>query len=179
MAEPLPHLLIFDHAFSSDLVPGFAGDSCDLHIRTLSTILYNMQQADPPKGSRKDVPSILRHIAILLTRGTDIDGETEAKHAVAVTATSEESSLKLLIVPQNSPNARQNDFEPFKLSITTIKRNSRTLEEIYNGYRPIVFKKSTNIHIESLASALLKASMNTSQIFSGSSSLSIQKIGKK
>ena len=49
MAEPLPHLLIFDHAFSSDLVPGFAGDSCDLHIRTLSTILYNMQQADPPK----------------------------------------------------------------------------------------------------------------------------------
>ena len=135
----MSHLLI-RHSFSSNEVLEI--DSCDLRIRTLSTVLNNMHQAHSltTRSSRKEVPAFLRHIAVLLTRGTDIDGDKEVKDAVAVTATTEESSLKLLVVPQNSPNARQNDSEPFKLDITTIKRNSRTLEQIYNRYHPIVSK---------------------------------------
>lgn len=80
-----------------------------------------------------DIPELLRYIAILLNRGTTRD--KDAKNVVAVTSTTEESSLKLLIVAQNSQNVSQNDFhvEPFKMDITVVERNSRTLEEIFNG----------------------------------------------
>ena len=107
-------------------------DSCDLHIRTLSTILHNMhRRADTPTRTRKDVPAFLRHIATLLTRGTSRDKEAN-KNIVAVTATVEESSMKLLIVAQNTPNASQNGSEPFNMGVTAVERSSRTAVEIFN-----------------------------------------------
>lgn len=89
-----------------------------------------MHQADRPTRALIDIPELLRYIAILLNRGTTRD--KDAKNVVAVTSTTEESSLKLLIVAQNSQNVCQNDFEPFKMDITVVERNSRTLEEIFN-----------------------------------------------
>ena len=123
-----------------------------------------MHQADPPTSSGEEVPVFLRHIATLLTRGTARD--KEAKHSVAVTTTIEESNLKMLVVAQNSPNARQNVSEPFKIVITTVEKSTRTLKDIYDRYHPTVYIKSTNIHAESIASALLKTSKNTLRIFS-------------
>ena len=90
-----------------------------------------MHQADRPTRALIDIPELLRYIAILLNRGTTRD--KDAKNVVAVTSTTEESSLKLLVVAQNSQNVSQNDFEPFKMDITVVERNSRTLEEIFNG----------------------------------------------
>ena len=89
-----------------------------------------MHQADRPTRALIDIPELLRYIAILLNRGTTRD--KDAKNVVAVTSTTEESSLKLLIVAQNSQNVSQNDIEPFKMDITVVERNSRTLEEIFN-----------------------------------------------
>ena len=84
------------------------------------------------------MPAFLRHIATLLTRGTAKD--KDAEDVVAVTATIEEFSIKMLVVAQNSPNARQNVSEPFKLDITIVEKTSRTLEEIYKRYHRIVCK---------------------------------------
>ena len=89
-----------------------------------------MHQADRPTRALIDIPELLCYIAILLNRGTTRD--KDAKNVVAVTSTTEESSLKLLVVAQNSQNVSQNDFEPFKMDITVVERNSRTLEEIFN-----------------------------------------------
>ena len=77
----MSHLLI-RHSFSSNEVLEI--DSCDLRIRTLSTVLNYMHQAHSltTRSSRKEVPAFLRHIAVLLTRGTDIDGDKEVKDYV-------------------------------------------------------------------------------------------------
>lgn len=81
--------------------------------------------------------------------------------------------MKALIIVQNSPNTRQNAFEPCMLDVTTFEKNPQTLVEIYNRYYLIVCKKPLNNHSEPVVSALLKVSTNTLQIFSGSSTLLI------
>ena len=96
-------------------------DSCDLRIRTLSTTLRKVHQADSPTSTREEGPVFLRHIATLLTRGTSSD--KEAGRVIAVTATIE--NLVKALVTQNSPIARQNAFELFKLDITTVEKNHR------------------------------------------------------
>ena len=83
------------------------------------------------------MPMFLHHIATLLTRGTAKD--KDAEDVVAIMATIEEFSIKMLVA-QNSPNARQNVSEPFKLDITIVKKTSWTLEEIYKRYHRIVCK---------------------------------------
>ena len=110
-------------------------DCCDLHIRTLSTILHNMSQGSLLTSTWENVPAFLRYIAIILTRGINDSDE----QAVAVAATIEESSLSMLVVAQDSLNARPNGSESFNIETTFVKRSSETLEEIYQRYQFIVY----------------------------------------
>lgn len=146
-----------------------------------------MHQADLATSKREDVPAFLRHLAILLTRGTDDD--KEAKHVIAVTEIISEStcSVKSLVVAQNSPNARRvNSSERFHLGIKSVKGKSQPVDEIYKRYGQvpsycdsIVCKGlSTNIHAESIGSEiLLKTSANTSKTCLGSSARLIPRMG--
>ena len=104
-------------------------DVLDLHIRTLSSVLYIMSAADAPSSTRGgDVPAFLRDIATFLTRGSS--GDKEGKQVVAVTGTIEQDSVEILVVTENPPNAIQNQSQAFSLGFVPVEKNPGTFQEV-------------------------------------------------
>ena len=104
-------------------------DTLDLNIRTLSCILHKMSAADAPSSTRGDVPTFLRDMATLLTRRSSTD--REGKQVVAFTGIIREDGVTTLVVTENSPNAIQNQAQPFSLEFVPVAKTPGTFHEIF------------------------------------------------
>ncbi|CAA7270715.1 unnamed protein product [Cyclocybe aegerita] len=115
-----------------------------LRIRTLTATLRRMHNTERPPSSPSEVSSFLRHMATLLTCGSDTDPPT--KQVVAVTGGIEETGVKTLVVVQNeSPGP-----EAFSLQGHDIAKSDEPFDEIISGPSSVPLEK----HISDLLGLL-------------------------
>lgn len=103
-------------------------------IKTLTTMLQNLNLQGPVSKSNGDVPAFLRHFATLLTCGDNKDRDD--KKAVSVTGSITHGGIQILIVTQNPVHSSAHEFE-----VEKIAKSSKTFQELVDGcvYRLIAF----------------------------------------
>ncbi|CAA7263678.1 unnamed protein product [Cyclocybe aegerita] len=123
----------------------------DLRIRTLTAILQSMHQAEPAQSTRRDVPPLLRHMATLLTCGSNKD--PKAAQVVAIAGVVEERSIKALVVTQN---AAAKESTPFSLKGHQIVKSNESFDAIISGPASVPLER----HIVDLLALLPSCNLN-------------------
>lgn len=97
-------------------------------IRTLTTILQNMNVTHPPNREKGQIPSFLRHFATLLTCGDTHVGDSNK--VVAVTGSITPTGIQSLVVTQSSCLSSS---EPC-LEVEYLARSNKTFEQVVNDW---------------------------------------------